>query len=109
MATDLSTAFNPMAPDQIDDPYPLYARARRERPVFFAESLGAWVVTRYADIAAVARDTERFSSAGALESSAVFPDEVTDILRTGYLEFQSLVQSDPPDHTRVRNVFNKAL
>lgn len=109
MATDLSTAFNPMAPDQIDDPYPLYARARRERPVFFAESLGAWVVTRYADIAAVARDTERFSSTGALESSAVFPDEVTDILRTGYLEFQSLVQSDPPDHTRVRNVFNKAL
>lgn len=109
MATELSTAFNPMAPDQIDDPYPLYARARRERPVFFAESLGAWVVTRYADIAAVARDTERFSSTGALESSAVFPDEVTDILRTGYLEFQSLVQSDPPDHTRVRNVFNKAL
>src|SRR5690606_21138554 len=50
-----------------------------------------------------------FSSANALESSAVFPDEVTDILRTGYLEFQSLVQSDPPDHTRVRNVFNKAL
>jgi len=26
MATDFGTAFNPMAPDQIDDPYPLYAR-----------------------------------------------------------------------------------
>ncbi|MDC0723623.1 cytochrome P450 [Nannocystis bainbridge] len=109
MAAELSTTFNPMAPDQVVDPYPLYARARREQPVFFAESLGAWVVTRHADIVAVARDTERFSSAGALESSAVFPDEVMDILRTGYLEFQSLVQSDPPDHTRVRNVFGKAL
>lgn len=109
MATDLSTIFNPMAPDQIDDPYPVYARARREQPVLFAESLGAWVVTRYADIAAVTRDTARFSSDGALESSTVFPTEVTDILRTGYLEFQSLVQSDPPDHTRVRNVFNKAF
>lgn len=106
---DLRTAFDPLSPEQIEDPYPIYARARREQPVLFAESLGAWVVSRYADIAAVTRDTVRFSSAGALESSAVFPGEVTDILKTGFLEFQSLVQSDPPDHTRVRNIFNRAL
>lgn len=107
--TSLSALFNPMAPDQLEDPYPLYARARRERPVFYAEQLDVWVVTRYADVVAALRDTERFSSVGSLEAKTTLPPEATAVLSTGYLEFRSLVQSDPPDHTRVRNIFNKAL
>lgn len=111
MAADdsLGAIFNPLAPDQLEDPYPVYARARREQPVFHARLLDAWVVTRYADVAAVLRDPARFSSVGSLEAKTTLPPEATAVLRAGYLEFQSLVQSDPPDHTRVRNVFNKAL
>lgn len=58
-----SVTTNPMAPDQIENPYPIYARLRRERPVFYSPMFDLWVVTRYADIAEVERDTERFSSA----------------------------------------------
>lgn len=105
----LGEIFDPLAPDQIDNPFPVYARARREEPVFFSEKYDAWVVTRYSDLNAVLRDTARFSSASALEAKTEPTPDVKDVLRQGYVEFLSLVQSDPPDHTRVRNVFNKAF
>lgn len=107
-AADLALAFDPFAPDQLEDPYPFYARARREAPVFHSPRFGMWVVTRYADIAAIQRDTTRFSSAGSLEAGQL-PAPVREVLSAGYTTFASLVQSDPPDHTRVRGVLGKAL
>lgn len=106
---DLAALFNPMAPEQLDNPYPLYARMRRERPVFHSPMFDLWVVTRYADISEVERDTARFSSVGALDARAEPHPEVRAVLAQGYSQFLSLVQSDLPDHTRVRAVFGKAL
>ncbi|AUX27508.1 cytochrome P450 [Sorangium cellulosum] len=105
----LGELFDPRLPEQIEDPYPLYARARREEPVFYCPRLDLWIVTRYADIVAVLKDTARFSSANALYATAEPLPEVRAILREGYESFTSLVQSDPPDHTRVRAVFGKAF
>ncbi|EPX63765.1 putative cytochrome P450 hydroxylase [Cystobacter fuscus DSM 2262] len=106
---DVAQLFNPMAPDQIEDPYPLYARMRRERPVFYSAPFELWVVTRYEDIAEVKNDPSRFSSAGALDARSEPHPEVLQVLQQGYVRFVSLVQSDPPDHTRMRAVFGKAL
>lgn len=105
----LGAIFDPLSPDQIEDPYPLYARARREEPVFYSTKYDVWVVTRYQDLSAVLRDTTRFSSVGSLEAKTELSARVRAVLSEGYVEFLSLVQSDPPDHTRIRNVFNKAL
>lgn len=105
----VAAAFNPLAPDQIENPYGMYARLRRELPIFHSPMFDLWVVTRYADIAEVERDTERFSSVGALEARAEPHPEVQNILKQGYSRFISLVQSDPPDHTRMRAVFGRAL
>jgi cytochrome P450 len=107
--SSLGEVFDPFLPEQNEDPYPIYARARREEPVFYSPRLDLWVVTRYADIAAVARDTERFSSFNSLYVKAEQIPEVRAILREGYEEFTSLVQSDPPDHTRVHAVFGRAF
>ncbi|MFS8070009.1 MAG: hypothetical protein ACMG6S_26895, partial [Byssovorax sp.] len=105
----LGALFDPLNPEQMEDPYPLYARARREEPVFFSQKLNAWVVTRYSDLTTVLRDNVHFSSVGSLESQTELAPEVLAVLETGYMEFLSLVQSDPPDHTRMRTVFNKAF
>ncbi len=107
--SDIPQLFNPMAPDQIEDPYPLYARMRRELPVFHSAMFDLWVVTRYSDIAEITKDTSRFSSDGALDARGEPHPEVLQVLRQGYAKFTSLVQSDPPDHTRTRAVFGKAL
>ena len=47
------------------DPFPFYAWARAEAPVFFAEDIGYYVVSRYADIKAVFSDWQGFASDNA--------------------------------------------
>lgn len=104
-----SSAFNPLAPDQLNNPYPIYAQARREQPVFYSPMFDIGCVTRYDDITTVVRQPQLFSSAEALESTSVLPEPVKAVLNQGYLKFQLLVQTDLPDHSRVRAVFGKSL
>jgi cytochrome P450 len=42
------------------DPHPVYTRLRHEAPVYFAPSLGTWLVTRRDDAIGVLRDVESF-------------------------------------------------
>ena len=44
------------------DPYPIYARLRREAPVSFVPAVGLWFVTRWAEVEEAASHPERFSS-----------------------------------------------
>ena len=100
----------PLVSPMLDDPRPFYARARGEEPVFWSESLGLWVVTRYDDVCAVARDVGRFSSLGSITPSvAPPPAELLVELVKGFPLLPSLVDSDPPVHTRGRALVTKAL
>jgi cytochrome P450 len=94
----------------LDDPRPFYARARREEPVFWSESLGLWVVTRYDDVSAVAKDAARFSSLDSITPSvAPPPPELLAELVKGFPLLPSLVTSDRPAHTHQRALVTKAL
>lgn len=44
------------------DPYPVYARLRREAPVCFIPAVGLWFVTRYDDVEFVGTHPELFSA-----------------------------------------------
>ena len=48
-------------PKVMQNPYPYYERLRTEDPVHFDEGIRTWLVTRYEDIVALARDTEAYS------------------------------------------------
>ncbi len=39
----------------LDDPYPLLRQLQEEDPVYWSDSIGGWVVTRYDDIATICR------------------------------------------------------
>jgi len=102
----------PLASPMLDDPRPFYARARRDEPVFFSDSLGLWVVTRYEDVCAVAKDAARFSSLDSITPKAATtppPPELLAELMKGFPLLPSLVDSDPPVHTRGRALVTKAL
>jgi cytochrome P450 len=45
-----------------DDPYPIYARMRREAPVCFVPAVGLWFVTRFADVEYAASHPELIDS-----------------------------------------------
>ena len=50
--------------EQLDeDPYPIYARMRREAPVCFVPAVGLWFVTRWADVEFAASHTDLIDSA----------------------------------------------
>ncbi len=47
--------------DDLDaDPYPIYARLRREAPVAYVPSVDTWFVTRFADVQTVAERSDLF-------------------------------------------------
>ena len=54
--------YNPLSERTIQNPYPVYARLRRHSPVHRSVILGSWILSRYDDVLAVARDHERFSN-----------------------------------------------
>ena len=53
------------------DPYPIYARMRREEPVCFVPAVGLWFVTRWADVEHAASHPELFDSTVTLRRSSV--------------------------------------
>jgi cytochrome P450 len=98
--------FNPMISPHREDPHVFYQEAR-ERPVEFSPSIGAYMVTRYADLVAVLDDPQTFSSRAALPMIYDNPPEVTDMLRVGGVpETTMVVNEDEPDHIRFRRVFD---
>jgi cytochrome P450 len=44
------------SPSASADPHPVFHRMRREEPVHHSRALGAWLITRYADVLAGLRD-----------------------------------------------------
>jgi cytochrome P450 len=101
----LGAAFNPFA----EDPYPFYAKARREEPVMFSPDLDAWIVTRYEDIQSILLQPEKFSSRNTLTSPVKFHPRTLEELVKGYLPLPIVLNSDGAEHTRFRVPLMKAF
>jgi cytochrome P450 len=76
------------------DPYPLYARLREEMPVLRLEAQRAWVVFRHEDVKRALHDTESFSS---------------DVSTVRGEKMEWLLFMDPPRHTELRAIVNRAF
>ena len=91
--------------EMLADPYPTYHRLRTEDPVHWDAADGRWVLTRYADIAAVLRNPAASSDrAGAAAKLA--PASVRPLLA---FRANSMINSDAPKHTRLRLLVSKAF
>jgi pimeloyl-[acyl-carrier protein] synthase len=102
MAAD-ETLFNPLTPEFHADPYPFYRRMRETDPVHLSP-LGLWVLTRYDDCVTSLRDP-RFGRDGF---EAILAAQYGEESETGRLP-RSMLFRDPPDHTRLRALVNRAF
>src|SRR5919204_1215450 len=93
--------FHPMDPEFVADPYPTYHRLRSEDPVHHSP-MGFWVLTRYEDVVSVLRDA-RFIK----EPLAALVAERLGVSAPGV--GLSMLDRDPPDHTRLRGLVSKAF
>jgi len=96
------SAFNPMDPEFLADPYPTYHRLRDEDPVHHSP-LDFWVLTRYEDVAAVLRDPRFIKEPLVSMVAARFGVSVPPGVGL------SMLDRDPPDHTRLRSLVSKAF
>ncbi|MBS1878029.1 MAG: cytochrome P450 [Actinobacteria bacterium] len=101
--------YDPFDPGHLADPYPLWRLAQREAPVFYVEKAGFWAVTGYEEVLEVARDPETFSSRESLNFRPV-PEHLRERLPNGFPQgYPSLINSDPPEHSRIRKIANQTL
>jgi cytochrome P450 len=101
--------YNPLDPAFARELYHYYARARRDAPICYAPHYNLWLVSRYEDIVAILKDTDRFSSAAAAAPAAPIPPEVQAILDEGYERTPMLIGHDPPEHARIRALVGSAF
>ena len=101
LVSDLTDAVRIEDPDfYSDDPFPIFARMRREAPVFWYEPLETWVLTKYEDIRYVGRTPDIFSSRDGIllndirhkGTSNSFFGEDAELIST----------TDPPRHRELR-------
>ena len=81
--------------ERLIDPYPDYKNWRENNPIWWAEDVNAWVVSRYKDVHIVLKNPKLFSSAamGERDHEISLP----------------LLTDDPPRHTKLRAIMNKAF
>lgn len=95
--------FVPRTAESWRDPWPMYASLRERDPAHHVIDGDYWVLSRFDDVFAAARDTSTFSSAqgltfhyGERESAGI--DEVSP-----------MVMMDPPEHTEFRRMVGKGF
>jgi cytochrome P450 PksS len=93
------------------DPYPTYARMRREAPIFRMKVPGfgrgeAWVVSRYDDIVGALKEPRLSSDMLRLRSEG---GGTRWIPRAFRILAKTMVTTDDPDHARLRNLVHKGF
>lgn len=103
--------FDPLDPKQAADPYPWYAKAREEAPVFYMEQYELYAVTRHEDVLRVLRDPGTFSSANSLDYGMDLPPSIAAELGADYRHgiTRSIVALDDPEHARRRKLLQPLM
>jgi cytochrome P450 len=101
---DWATDFSHLEPEWSEDPYRIQDDLRERCPIAHTGRFGGgWLPTRYEDVAAIAADTESFSSRSIIMSNFRPPREVAPIGGT------PPISSDPPFHHDARKLLLPAF
>ncbi len=90
-------------PGFVQDPYPAYARARSQGPTLFWQDYGMLAAFDHATVHALLRDKRLGRQA---PGGKAFPDHLADF---DAVERHSLLELEPPRHTRLRSLVLRAF
>ena len=105
-----SALFDPFAPGFTDDPYPQYATMRAQAPVY-QHPFGFWLLTSYGGVSWLLRAPGLSVEDGNVAADSPLRQLREEVYgdgapRAGAL---SMLDRDPPDHTRMRKLVSKAF
>lgn len=95
------SAYHPMSAAVKRDPYPFYVHLRKHEPVKFLPDLNAFAVSRNEDVRGLLLNHGLFSSDPLIQLAFGEGNPAP--------EAQYMIACDPPDHTRLRTLVNKAF
>ncbi len=102
--SDWATDFSHLEAEWSADPYPIQDDLRQRCPIAHTDRFGGgWLPTRYEDVAAVAYDTEHFSSRAIIMSNFRPPRDLAPIGGS------PPISSDPPFHHDARKLLLPAF
>jgi cytochrome P450 len=99
------------SPDFVQDPYPVYRALHAAAPVYWCEPWGAWLLTGYDDVMSTYQSSDIFVNQGRMAALLRhLPEQTWNELAPLREHFSSgLMHTEPPDHTRLRNIVTKAF
>ncbi len=103
--------LDPRDPTFFADPYDAYAVLLRDAPVVFWEDYGFWCFASHADVSALLRD-KRFGRQilHVMSREALgWPPPKAHLAPFDALEAHSILEMEPPEHTRLRSLVNRAF
>ncbi len=96
---DWATDFSHLESEWSADPYPIQDDLRQRCPIAHTDRFGGgWLPTRYEDVAAIAYDTERFSSRSIIMGNFRPPRDIAPVGGS------PPISSDPPFHQHARKL-----
>jgi cytochrome P450 len=102
--------FNPFDPRLRTNPYEVYRELREEAPVYWSPMMQVWLLTRYDDVLETLKDHRRYSSERTRATNPLVQQLESYRLSSGPLgTTPTMLSIDPPDHTRMRSLVNKAF
>ena len=98
--------FDPSSPAFLADPYPVYARLREAGPVLWHEPREVFLLTRFEQVHAALRDRRLGRAFAHRYTTAEFGRAEPDARWARWQESErwSLLNLEPPDHTRLRRL-----
>ena len=93
-------------------PFDYYRAMRSDDPVHFDDKIGTFIVSRYEDIAKALAQPLLFSSGLGFvaQGRQDYTEEIEAYYRSeGVPHLENIVTSDPPYHTRIRSLMDKAF
>jgi cytochrome P450 len=102
---------NPRDPAFFNDPYPAYREMRLGPELFFWEDYGFWCCAGHKQVSALLRD-RRFGRQilhVATRGQLGWPERPAHLAPFDAIEQHSLLELEPPEHTRLRSLVNRAF
>ncbi|MEM7116772.1 MAG: cytochrome P450 [Chloroflexota bacterium] len=99
------------APLFYQEPHHALHQLRAHAPVFWSDGWGVWVLTRYDDVVAVLKNHADFVNFGRVTHLIKqLPDEIAEAKAALLFHYETgLAHTDPPIHSRLRGLLNRAF
>lgn len=94
--------YNPLMPEILEDPLPIYRQLRDEAPAYYVEEFDCWALSRFDDIWDQSADNDSYSAALRGTTPAHLITKQLPV-------FPSVNMMDPPEHVRNRALISGAF